>query len=229
MRCYLNYTTLISLLLICVGCGSTLKCMAQGPHDVQLYGMTQYGGVDHKGNIFHFTPSVRQMKEDYQFKYKFRGSNPKGDLVAGNDGKYYGTASAGGAFNAGVIYEWDSISNVVTELYDFTGTDGADPRGAMLHYNSKFYGLTCKGGAHNYGVIYEWDITAQVYTKLYDMDSINGMHPDGSLTLADSVLYGFAHDGGAFNKGVLFEWNLLSNAYTKHFDFDSIKGSHPVG
>jgi uncharacterized repeat protein (TIGR03803 family) len=229
MRFHLNYTQLILLLLICVGCGSALKCMAQGPHDAQLYGMTQYGGVDHKGNIFHFTPSIRQMKEDYQFKYKFRGSNPKGDLVVGNNGKYYGTASAGGAFNAGVIYEWDSISNVVTELYDFTRTDGADPRGAMLHYNSKLYGLTYKGGAHNYGVIYEWDIAAQVYTKLYDMDSINGMHPDGSLTLADSVLYGFAHDGGAFNKGVLFEWNLLSNAYTKHFDFDSIKGSHPVG
>src|SRR5690349_6851001 len=77
---------------------------AQSPHDAQLYGMTQYGGSDHKGTIFHYTPSIRRISVDYEFKVKVKGSTPKSDIVAGYNGKYYGTTTAGGSYDAGVIF-----------------------------------------------------------------------------------------------------------------------------
>ncbi len=208
---------------------ASIATFAQSPHAAQLYGMTQYGGLDHKGTIFHVNPSVKTMTVDYQFKLKYKGKNPKCDIVAGNNGKYYGTASGGGLFDAGVIFEWDSTTNVYTELYDFTGTDGQDPRGGMVLNNNKLYGFTRIGGANNFGVIYELDIATNIYTKKYDMDSINGKNPDGSLSFINNTFYGVTHNGGSYDKGVLFEWNPATNIYTKKNDFDSINGSNPVG
>ncbi len=202
---------------------------AQSPHAAQLYGMTQYGGPDHKGSVFHFTPATHAVTTDYDFQVKVKGEIPKCDIVTGNNGKYYGTTTAGGAYGAGVIFEWDSATSTYTELHDFTGADGSDARGGMVLYNGKFYGMTSTGGVNNSGVIYEWDFTANIYTVKIELDSINGKNPGGSLTLAGNKFYGFTQNGGANDCGVLFEWNPATNIYTKDYDFDSINGSYPVG
>jgi uncharacterized repeat protein (TIGR03803 family) len=202
---------------------------AQLPHDPQLYGMTQYGGPDHKGSIFHFTPSTQIVTVDYNFPVKVKGTRPKCDIVSGHNGKYYGTTTKGGANDFGVIFSWDSLTSAYNELYDFTGSDGNDARGGMVLYNGKLYGMTDLGGVNNFGVIYECDITANAYTKKYDMDSTNGKNPDGSLTLVGNTFYGFTHNGGTNDKGVLFEWNPATNVYTKKYDFDGINGANPVG
>lgn len=202
---------------------------AQSPHDARLYGMTQYGSPNSKGSIFHYTPSTNTFTNDYNFQIKAKGRTPKCEIVTGNNGKYFGTTTAGGDYNAGVLFEWDSVTSVYKDLHNFTGSDGKDARGGMVLYNNKLYGTTTKGGAFNFGVIYEYDFTTNVYTKKVDMDSINGKNPDGSLTLVGNKFYGFTHDGGINDKGVLFEWNPATNIYTKQFDFDSIKGSNPVG
>jgi uncharacterized repeat protein (TIGR03803 family) len=216
------YTTILSTLI-------TIANYAQSPHAAQLYGMTQYGSNNSKGTIFHYTPSTQTYTLDYEFKIKVKGRTPKCQIVTGNNGKYYGTTSAGGDNNAGVLFEWDSITSVYKDLHNFTGSDGKDARGGMVLYNNKLYGTTNNGGAYNFGVIYEYDITTNIYTKKVDMDSINGKNPDGSLTLLGNKFYGITHDGGIHDKGVLFEWDPATNIYTKKYDFDSINGSNPVG
>jgi len=102
---------------------------AQSPHAARLYGMTQYGGPDHKGSIFYFTPETQTITVAYDFKVK--GKAPKSDIVAPGNGKYYGTTTAGGTFNAGVIFEWDATTGAYNEIYNFTGESGSDARGAM--------------------------------------------------------------------------------------------------
>lgn len=214
---------ILSLLLFCI----VMK--AQSPHAAQLYGMTQYGGADHKGILFHYTPSTKTITVDHEFKVKVKGKSPKCDVVAPGNGKYYGTTTSGGANDAGVIFEWDSVTSAYKEVYDFNGADGQDARGGMQLYNGKLYGMTNLGGAFGYGVIYEWDYTNNTYTKKYDMDSINGKNPDGSLLLVGNLFYGFAREGGTNNKGVIFEWNPATNIYTKKYDFDGTKGANPIG
>ncbi len=216
------FTTIFTAIL-------TIANYAQSPHAAQLYGMTQYGSNNSKGTIFHYTPSTQAYTLDYEFKVKAKGITPKCQIVSGNNGKYYGTTTAGGDYGAGVLFEWDSITSVYKDLYNFTGSDGKDARGGMILYNNKLYGTTNEGGEYNFGVIYEYDITTNICTKKVDMDSINGKNPDGSLALVGNKFYGITHDGGIHNKGVLFEWNPATNIYSKKYDFDSINGSNPVG
>jgi uncharacterized repeat protein (TIGR03803 family) len=232
---YLNtekYTKRENMKKICTAILITLLTVAtyaQSPHAPQLYGMTQYGGNSSKGSIFHYTPSTKTFTTDYHFQVKVKGKTPKCEIVAGNNGKYYGTTTTGGDYNAGVLFEWDSTTSVYKDLYNFTGNDGKDARGGMVLYNNKLYGMTNEGGANNYGVIYEWDIATNTYTKKIDLENAIGSNPTGSLTLLNNIFYGFTSSGGAYDKGVLFEWNPATNVYTKKFDFDSIKGSNPVG
>jgi uncharacterized repeat protein (TIGR03803 family) len=202
---------------------------AQSPHAVRLYGMTQYGGAEHKGSIFHYTPSTKTVTIDYEFTTIVKGKSPKCDLVTPGNGKYYGTTTFGGTNDAGVIFEWDSLTGNYTEIHDFNGSDGRDPRGRMETYNGKLYGMTNLGGAFGHGVIYEFDYSTNIFTKKHDMDSVSGKNPDGSLTRVGNLLYGFARAGGSNNAGVLFEWNPATNDYTKKYDFDGTKGSNPIG
>lgn len=219
-----NNILFLAILLICVS-----NANAQSPHAARLYGMTQYGSYNTKGTIFHYTPSTNTFATDYEFKIKAKGRTPKCEIVAGNNGKYYGTTTAGGDYNAGVLFEWDSVTSAYKDLYNFTGSDGRDARGGMVLYNNKLYGTTNEGGANNYGVIYEWDIASNTYAQKIDLDSAGGRNPTGSLTVLNNIFYGFTSSGGANDKGVLFEWNPATNVYSKKFDFDSIKGSNPVG
>ncbi|UAY52024.1 T9SS type A sorting domain-containing protein [Ferruginibacter albus] len=215
------------LLFISFLFSSTL--IAQSPHAAQLYGVTTFGGNNYLGSIFHYTPGTNIFTTDYSFERKVQGATPKCKIVAPGNGKYYGTTTSGGNYNAGVIFVWDSATNEYTEPYHFTGIDGNDARGEMIEYDHKFYGITNLGGTNNAGVIYEWDYSNNVYTKKIDLDNASGSNPDGTLTLIGNKFYGFTHTGGQYNKGVLFEWDVTSNTYTKKFDFDSTKGSNPVG
>ena len=212
------------LLLICFSIAK-----AQSPHAERLYSMTQYGSYNTKGSIFHYTPSTHTFTNDYNFQIKAKGRTPKCEIVTGNNGKYYGTNTSGGDYNAGVLFEWDSATSMYKDLYNFTGSDGKDARGGMVLYNNKLFGRTNEGGAINYGVIYEYDVASNAYTKKIDLDSAIGRNPTGSLTLLNDMFYGFTNTGGVYDKGVLFEWNPATNVYTKKFDFDSIKGSNPIG
>jgi uncharacterized repeat protein (TIGR03803 family) len=203
--------------------------LAQAPHAPLLYGQTTYGGPEHKGSVFHFNTHTHAVNVDYNFQRMYSGISPKGDLSAANNGKYYGTASGGGANQAGLIFEWDSISGNYVERIEFSGLNGADPRGGLELFNGKFYGMTHAGGQNNYGVIFEWDFNTNSLTALHHFDSINGRNPDGTLTLVGNVFYGFTHDGGQYDMGVLFSWDPLSNTFTKLHDFNTPGGSYPVG
>ena len=150
---------------------------AQSPHAARLYGMTQYGSPYNKGSIFHFTPGANTFTTDYNFRIKAKGRTPKCEMVSGNNGRYYGTTTAGGDYNAGVLFEWDSVTGNYKDLHNFTGSDGRDARGGMVLYNNKLYGTTNQGGANNHGVIYEWDIAANTYSKKIDLDIATGRTP----------------------------------------------------
>jgi uncharacterized repeat protein (TIGR03803 family) len=191
--------------------------------------MTEYGGPEHFGSIFHYIPSNNTITIDYNFQTKVHGVAPKCELVSSGTGKYFGTTSQGGAYDAGLIFSWDSLTSEYLEPHDFTGADGKDPRGVMVLYNGKLYGLTNAGGANDFGTIYEWDFTTNTLIDKVDMDGINGKNPNGSLTLFGNTFYGFTNTGGLYDKGVLFSWDPATNIYTKKFDFDSINGSNPVG
>jgi len=70
---------------------------------------------------------------------------PAGKLVAGPDGKLYGTSCLGGLYNQGTVFRLDA-PGVATTLHSFTGADGSCPAsGLALGSDGSFYGTTLVG------------------------------------------------------------------------------------
>lgn len=58
------------------------------------------------------------------------GSNPKGALVQGLDGNFYGTTYGGGANGDGTVFKI-TPSGVLTSIHSFSGTDGKEPSAGL--------------------------------------------------------------------------------------------------
>ncbi|MFZ0760698.1 MAG: choice-of-anchor tandem repeat GloVer-containing protein [Candidatus Sulfotelmatobacter sp.] len=92
---------------------------------------------------------------------KSAGSEPVGNLVADSAGNLYGTASAGGEFGDGDVYELlrpvpPSTKWTQTVLYSFTGgSDGELPNaGVIFDQAGNLYG-TAEFGGDSVGVVFE--------------------------------------------------------------------------
>ena len=148
--------------------------------DGKLYGLTSYKeihGDNHAGVIFSFDPSNNSYADVKEFDYT-NGATPYGSFIKAKDNKLYATTSSGGANNFGVIFSYDPASSTFTKLYDFDGTNGADPLGNLLQADDgKFYGMTGSGGSDNAGVIFSMDTLTFTYTKLADFNKTNGANP----------------------------------------------------
>ncbi|GAA4400860.1 hypothetical protein GCM10023187_14450 [Nibrella viscosa] len=151
------------------------------------------------------------------------GANP-----AVGQAKLYGLTSEGGTSNKGVIIAYDPANGNSTRLYDFNGTDGANPNGSLTEYNNKLYGMTFSGGANGVGVLFSYDPVTGTYLKLRDFTgtsgSTPGANPHGSLTVYGNKLYGMTRLGGASDAGVLFSYDPANDVYSPltYFTFNQV-------
>ncbi len=74
-----------------------------------LYGTTQGDGAYGAGNVFRLTPGADGWTytslHDFSGQSDPTGAFPKSALVIDASGNIYGTASEGGASNAGTVFE----------------------------------------------------------------------------------------------------------------------------
>ncbi|GEM_PF-1371452 len=144
----------------------------------------------------------------------------------------YDVSSNGGVNGMGCIYKIKPDGTNYTKIIDFNGTsNGKNPYGALVLFDSNLYGMTYGGGANNLGTIFKVSIDGTAYSKLLDFaGTTNGSNPYGSLTLSGEVLYGMTYGGGANNLGTIFKINIDGNGYTKLLDFaGTTNGSNPKG
>jgi len=135
------------------------------------------------------------------------GEQPRGALIQGADGNFYGTASVGGT-NAG----YGTVFKITPEgmpstLYSFTGgNDGNRPTGALVLGNDGyFYGTTFSGGASNLGTVFKLS-TNGILTSLYSFSGSDGGFPIAGLVLGtDGNFYGTTYDGGTNSVGTVFK------------------------
>ena len=134
------------------------------------------------------------------------GGNPQAGLVAGTEGNFYGTASSGGQYGAGDVYEMSS-TGTVTVLYSFTGAaDGSAPTAALLFLDGALYGTTSAGGAYGAGTVFEVTLAGKE-TVLYSFTGgADGSAPGAGLAHdASTNLYGTTFAGGTGGNGTVFE------------------------
>ncbi len=200
-----------------------------------LYGMTYYGGsaacTGGCGIAYRITGSGGQFHETilYKFHGPPDGANPRGNLVRGSGGTFYGTTFHGGTGRCGkstcgtIIKLAPSGSGYAESVvYSFKGPpgDGANPSTTLLSAGKGgvFYGATYNGGAKNLGTVYKLTCSKACKEKVlhsFTAGGTDGASPrDDAGLIADAtgILYGTTTFGGTKGTGTVFSVNPSTQA-----------------
>src|SRR5437870_4891911 len=127
-----------------------------------LYGSTVLGGDFGSCTVWQLAPSGNSWTHTvlYSFPSGPDGGEPYKGVTLDAEGNLYGTATTGGAFGSGTVFElsptqvgeWDFKT-----LYSFRGQpDGVFPYGALLFDRSgNIFGTTYYGGVNGIGAVYQ--------------------------------------------------------------------------
>jgi uncharacterized repeat protein (TIGR03803 family) len=195
-----------------------------------LYGTTEEGGTSGFGTVFTLS-STGSLTTLYSFAGGTAdGEYPYGGLALDASGTLYGTTESGGVFGFGTVWKLSS-SGTESVLYNFSGTDGANPAYGSLMQDKigNLYGVTAYGGASNDGVIFRIT-TSGTFTVLHNFTGADGSLPYGTpMQDGSGNFYGTAAQGGKYGSGTV--WKLSSsNALTvlHHFAGGTADGSYPL-
>ncbi len=187
-----------------------------------LYGTTEYGGVNGDGTVFRLT-----LGGKFTTLYSFStlsgtnanadGAHPYAALIQAKSGYLYGTSTQGGLYGYGTIFRM-TIGGKFTTLHSFAdAVDGANPYAALIQAtDGNLYGTTTEGGArHSYPPLSSAGTAFQIttggtLTTLYSFASLSGgWHPYAALIQGqDGNLYGTAFDHGEYGLGTLFSMDI---------------------
>ncbi|HET6276624.1 MAG TPA: choice-of-anchor tandem repeat GloVer-containing protein [Candidatus Cybelea sp.] len=206
-----------------------------GAHCGQKYGC---------GAVFKLAPSGSGYTYGPQYSFCavaacHDGSAPSGNLVFDARGSLYGTTTAGGANNEGVVFKLTPAGSSYRErvLYHFCQasncTDGGAPQaGVIFDAGGDLYGTTPRGGANGSGTVFKLTPSGSGYTErvLYSFcrraGCEDGAAPAAGLVMDKSgVLYGTTPSGGNGNHGVVFNLTPSGPRYTQHVLYRFCKSS----
>ena len=155
--------------------------------DGNFYGTTPVGGANGYGTVFRISSSGN-LTNLYSFTYSALAGASQPVLVQGSDGYFYGTTPMGGANGSGTVFRISASGNF-TNLYSFSGPDGANPQAGLVQgSDGDFYGTTQYGGAstncyQGCGTVFR--ITPS--GSLTNLHSFVGYPTDGSVPVAELV------------------------------------------
>ena len=176
--------------------------LVQG-RDGNFYGVAPNGGANSNGTIFAIAPDGSFFTNFYNFSGGTNGAAPVGGLVIGTDGNFYGTTYAGGASNAGTIFQI-STNGVFRQLAQLSVTNGANPDVVLVQAaDGSFYGGTKYGGPYpnatsggtGYGTIFRVTTNGALTTPVL-LAGTNGANPTALVLGEDGNFYGATTWGG---------------------------------
>lgn len=208
--------------------------------DGNFYGTTSLGGTNLAGTVFKMTPAgvLTTLVNFTDAMPGNKGKEPRGKLVQGSDGNFYGTTYQGGGAGAGTVFKM-TPAGVLTTLVEFTGSNtganrGFRPNAGLVQgSDGNFYGST--GGlnqASGGGTIFKM-APAGALTTLVDFTGSNppnqGSVPYGALVLnTDGNFYGTTQYRGDFGFGTIFKVSA-AGAFTNVRQFTESKDGIPTG
>lgn len=178
-----------------------------------LFGAARVGGASDDGAIYKVaagTTTITLLKSfDGANGNSTTGSEPRAKLLLLANGDLVGTTSRGGPTDDGTVFRYTPISDTLTTVLSFDGSNGDGPSsGLIADAAGNLYGVTSSGGANDNGVVYR--ITNGATAVVASIAGAQGRSPRGDLTVdADGSLIGAANAGGNADNGTVFK---LSNA-----------------
>lgn len=191
----------------------------------RYYGITNSGGTNNYGVLFEYNPSSNIFSKKFDFTSSV-GMYPLGTLCQASNGKLYGITKLGGVGSMGVIFEYDTLTNLCIKKIDIAISPlNSNPYVKMVEaQNSKLYCIIgTMGGPYN-GTLIEYDYTLNAISNKHSFSTFaTGINPNGYLTLANGKLYSTAL-GGNNSSGVIFEYDPITSNFQKIYDFNVTEG-----
>jgi uncharacterized repeat protein (TIGR03803 family) len=167
--------------------------------DGDFYGTTESGGTfltakgSYQGTIFKVTPNGT-LTTLVKFNYS-NGSDPRGALVQGSDGNFYGTTATGGAFGNGTVFKM-TPAGALTTLVSFE-SNGEPWTELALGRDGNFYGVTWGASSGERGSVFRVTPSGKLST-LIDFAGSSAAEPEVAVTFGrDGNLYGSTYAGSA--------------------------------
>ncbi|MBO9561159.1 MAG: T9SS type A sorting domain-containing protein [Niastella sp.] len=205
------YTALFLLL------SGILHSHAQGIY--QFWGTTEVGGTDGQGVLFSSKYDGTGVRPHKAFELKVPGNSPRNNGLVNYNGRLLGVMSGAGERNAGIIYEYNPVTNAYTKLIDFYRITASRPIGSMVIFQNKLYGVTSSTIDVVDGVLYEYDPAINALSKKYTFQNGSGTSPNTGLVVYNNKLY-----GTTLNDNVLFSYDPVNSVYAKLAEFNSTVG-----
>jgi hypothetical protein len=128
-----------------------------------LYGETTLGGTGDQGTVFelkHGETGTWGGRLLYQFGITGHSGYPGGGLVFDSSGNLYGTASAGGVYDYGMVFELSPSENgewQINDLHNFStiGYGAIYPNSLIFDTSGNIYCPASEGGPLSFGAIVE--------------------------------------------------------------------------
>ncbi len=201
----------------------------------QFFGTSPHGGARRDGTVFRFDPGTLATTVLHSFDRTVDGAYPQGPLLAGSDGRLYGTISLGGPAGCsagcttpyppdGSVFRLNADGSGYTTLRWFDPADGPyGPAGRLVESGGVLYGTLSAGGAHAGGGIFRMDLTGANSVILHQFQpSTDGSIPVAGLTLgSDGLLYGTTSEGGPLGGGTAFRLNSAGGGFEVLHAFDA--------
>jgi uncharacterized repeat protein (TIGR03803 family) len=196
-----------------------------------FYGTTALGGLGF-GTVFELSPNGNGGWNEivlYSFTGGVDGAYPnRSDVIFDKAGNLYGTTSAGGRNQYGVVFELSPVGSNWTEtvLYSFCAegypcsTTGAQPlNGVIFDLAGNLYGTTLKGGNGGVGTVFELSPSGGTWTErvIYQVGApyAGGLTIDASGNLFGvgvSTVFELSPNGTRWNPTVIYTVPLTLSA-----------------
>ncbi|MGP8214628.1 MAG: choice-of-anchor tandem repeat GloVer-containing protein [Bacteroidia bacterium] len=183
-----------------------------------LYGTTiGEGKGSHEGTLFNYNINTNQYIQLYAFD-SLSGNGPSEKPIEDTTtGVLYGLTEAGGMYNEGVLYEYNTLLNKDSVLVNLDSATGDVPTGSYPLLLSKgiLFGVTFGGGINNRGAIFSYNINSGQDTVIHSFDGVHGESPvaNNLILASNGLLYGMVPVGGTSGNGVLFSLDPSTDNY----------------
>ena len=190
-----------------------------------LYGTTTAGGSNGNGTVFMVAPPAVQgaaWTETvlYSFGTGTDGAVPVGGVSLDASGDLYGTASSGGRYGLGTVFQLIKGSPWTEKtVHDFQDADdGAVPYAGLIAGSSgNFYGAATEGGNHGGGTVFELTQSNGEWTfsAIYSVPGggISGSFRNLVLDTAGNI-YATTHCDGNDGSGTVYELSPTNGSWS---------------
>jgi uncharacterized repeat protein (TIGR03803 family) len=189
-----------------------------------LYGTTSSGGAYNSGTVFEVS-STGQHTVLYSFgSISNDGTDPVAGVTLDPKGNLYGTASAGGSYGYGTVFELKYSASGFTEniLHTFEmQNDGGTPyAGLIFDRSGNLYGAATQGGDGSGGGGTVFELTRSganwTFNVLYSLAGwgISGTFRNLLFDASTGVIYATTHCDGAYSSGTVYSLTPSAGAWS---------------